>query len=85
MMNKSQMLGLYLSKPKSESSHEAQETPAMERKEHATGVEGMDDEMYCNDRMHHHRKMARKSGSPASRAVHKKLQAHYTNKLKFTK
>lgn len=62
--------------------HEAQETPAMERQEHATGQEAMDEHSYCTERCEHHRKMARKAGSPAARALHKKLQAHYANKLK---
>ncbi len=37
---------------------------------------------HCTERCEHHRKMAQKAGSPASRALHRKLQAHFTNKLK---
>jgi len=37
---------------------------------------------HCTERCEHHRQMAQKAGSPASRALHRKLQAHFTNKLK---
>ena len=36
-----------------------------------------DDEKYA-----HHKKMARKAGSPAARARHRKLMAHHLNKSK---
>ena len=61
--------------------HEAQESPATEAEEHATGQETMDEMEHCTNQMHHHKKMARKASSPAARLVHKKLQAHYQNKM----
>lgn len=36
-----------------------------------------DEEKYA-----HHKKMARKAGSPAARALHRKLMAHHLNKIK---
>jgi hypothetical protein len=40
-------------------------------------AEGPSDE----EKYHHHRKMARKAGSPAARRVHQKLMAHHKNKM----
>lgn len=45
-------------------------------------AEAAEHQKYCSERCEHHRKMARKAGSPAARAVHKKLQAHYKNQMK---
>ena len=55
----------------------AGETPG-ELAEHA---EGMDMSAEHAEKHALHMKMARKAGSPASRAVHKKLAAHYKAKL----